>query len=144
MTSTAETVASLQAQLPTAVITVQPTELQALSPAKIAVNDPSTIITALMAVVATVLNVWPGALHGLPANAPSTTALIAAALAVATIFSKHMLSGAAINAAAGASTPVPATQADLAAHSAAQTEAITRLQTALADALAAFTAPPAP
>lgn len=117
---------------------VQP--VQPLTPAKIAVNDPSTIVTAVMAIVATVLNAWPGTLHGLPANAPVTTALIAGALAVATIFSKHMLSSAAVTAAAGA----PATQAGLAAHQAAQTQAMTNLQAALEAALEAMGSTPPP
>lgn len=122
----------------TAPVTVDPVVLP-LSPAKIAINDPASIVTALVAIVATVLNAWPGALHGLPANAPSTTALIAAALAVSTIFSKHLLSAAAVTAAA---TPTPVTHADLAAHATQQQEALARLQKALAEAVSALSAPP--
>lgn len=123
---------------PTSVLSGEPVVMP-LSPAKIAINDPASIVTALVAIVATVLNAWPGALHGLPANAPSTTALIAAALAVSTIFSKHLLSAAAVTAAA---TPTPVTHADLAAHADAQRQALAKLQEALAETVSALSAPP--
>lgn len=118
-------------------VTADPVVVTPLSPAKIAVNDPSSIVTALATIGAIVANVWPGS-TGLPAGSPKTLGLMATALIVTLMFSKHLLSAAAVTASAGA----PVTQADLAAHAPAQQQALAKLQEALSETLQALSAPP--